>query len=453
MKLALFELRLMLHSRLARAALLLFFGLGLLSAWAGLQAVATQQAALVRIAAGQQAELDAIVAKNRDGGEAGMLAYGTPHLTTNPPSTLAFAAFGQRDMQPYSLRVRLLGLQAQLYESEQNNPELVMPGRFDFAFVLVYLAPLFIIALMHDLVAGERESGRLRLLSSLPHAPAALWWRRIAVRFVVVLLTALLPLAAGMAFSGAGLGAFVVLGLSAACYLAFWFGLAAWVGPRAATAASSAATLLACLVTLTMILPTMTNAIISRMVPVSRGIELALGQRQAVHEGWDLPRAVTMQRFFQSHPEWQNTSPVTGRFHWKWYYAMHQVGDDAVAAQVASYRSSMQERETWTRRAAWFQPSVAMQLVLHRMAQTDLQSQLDYQRKIEAFHTALRHYYYPFIFNERPFGAAQFARTPQFQHVPATSDFPMTTFVALALLSMLMLAAGLRQAAGAEERR
>jgi ABC-2 type transport system permease protein len=88
------------------------------------------------------------------------------------------------------------------------------------------------------------------------------------------------------------------------------------------------------------------------------------------------------------------------------------------------------------------------------MAQTDLQSQLDYQRRIEHFHTALRHYYYPFIFNDRPFGAAQFARTPQFQHVPAiTSDFPLKTFVALALLSMLMLALGLRQAAGAEERR
>ncbi len=38
---------------------------------------------------------------------------------------------------------------------------------FDWAFVLIYLLPLVVIALGHDLVTGERETGRLRLLLSL----------------------------------------------------------------------------------------------------------------------------------------------------------------------------------------------------------------------------------------------------------------------------------------------
>lgn len=447
MKLALFELKLMLHSRLARAALLLFFVLGVLSVGAGLHAVSTQQAALARIASAHQSDVATVASKYRDGGDAGSAAYGTPHLTTNPPSALAFAAFGQRDLQPYSLRVRLLGLQAQLYESELNNPELAMPGRFDFAFVLAYLAPLFIIALMHDLVTGERESGRLRLLASLPQPQTVLWLRRIAARFIVLLLAALLPLAAGMVLSGAGVTAFALLAGSAALYLAFWFGLAAWVGRRATTSAVSAATLLALLVVLTMVLPTIVNALIARLVPVSTGVELALGQRQAVHQGWDLPKPVTFEKFFRTHPEWRDTPPVTGRFHWKWYYAMHQAGDDAVADQVAQYRHSMQERERLTRRAAWVLPSVAMQLVLHRAAQTDLQSQVDYQRRIEAFHTRLRHYYYPYLFNERPFGEKDFAGTPRFAATPAAMDFQLPALVALALLAGLMLAAGLRKTA------
>ena len=46
------------------------------------------------------------------------------------------------------------------------NPELALPGRFDFSFVLVFLAPLFVIALFHDLTSAERESGRWRTLAA-----------------------------------------------------------------------------------------------------------------------------------------------------------------------------------------------------------------------------------------------------------------------------------------------
>lgn len=444
MKLVLFELRLMLHSRLASAALVLFMAMMSLSVYVGLQASHRQQQALARIAAEHRDELAVVAAKYRTGGEAGYAAYSTPHLTMHPPSPLAFAAFGQRDLQPYSLRVRLLGLHSQLYESEQVHPDLVMPGRFDFAFVLVYLAPLFVITLMHDLLSGERERGRLRLLLSLPHAPSALWGRRVGVRLGTLMLAALLPLALGTMRSGALLGDFALAALVSACYLGFWFGLAALVAARANTSAASAATLLALLVTLTMVLPTVANALIARAVPVSQGVELALAQRQAVHEGWDLPKQETFAKFFRTHPEWRGTAPVTTRFHWKWYYAMHQAGDDAVADQVAQYRSSMLARERWTANAGLVLPSVALQLVLHRMAHTDLHGQLAYQRRIEAFHGALRAFYYPFIFNERTFGPAEFRRAPVYRAEAGAVSVPAGLVTALALLAAMACAAGLR---------
>src|SRR5450830_698303 len=198
------ELRLALHSRLAAGALVLLLALSLLSVWSGLSATASQRAALERIAAVQRDDVAAVAKNYQKGGEAGLAGYYTPHLTDNPPLPLAFAAFGQRDVQPYSLRVRLLGLQAQLYESESVNPELAAAGRFDFAFVLVYLAPLFVIALMHDLVTGEREAGRLRLLASLPAVAANTWRRRVGLRFGLLWLAALLPVACGALVAGAG---------------------------------------------------------------------------------------------------------------------------------------------------------------------------------------------------------------------------------------------------------
>lgn len=448
MKLVMIELRLMLQSRLASAALLLFSALMSLSVCVGLQASHSQHQALARIAAEHRDDVAVVAAKYREGGEAGYAAYSTPHLTAHPPSPLAFAAFGQRDLQPYSLRIRLLGLHSQLYESEQVHPDLVMPGRFDYAFVLVYLAPLFVITLMHDLLSGERERGRLRLLLSLPHGPGALWGRRIGVRLVTVVLAALVPLAAGTSLSGAQPADFALAALVSTCYLVFWFGLAALVAARAQTSAASAAILLALLVTLTMILPTMANALIARAVPVSKGVELALAQRQAVHEGWDLPKYETFEKFFRTHPEWRGTPPVTTRFHWKWYYAMHQAGDDAVADQVAQYRSSMLARERWTANAGFVLPSVALQLVLHRMAQTDLRGQLDYQRRIEAFHGRLRAFYYPYIFEDRRFGPKEFASMPAYESGLEPAAVPAGLVSALALLAAFAFALGWRTMAG-----
>ena len=439
----LFELRLMLHARLARAAILLLLVLSALSVWSGLQATEAQRAALARLESSHRAEFAALAAKHAQGADAGTVAYGTPHLTTNPPPPLAFAAIGQRDLQPVALRVRLLGLQSQLYESEAINPELAMAGRFDFAFLLVYLAPLFVIALVHDLVSSEREAGRLRLLASLPGASGP-WRRRLGLRYALVWLALLLPLAIGVAASGAGAAAFGQLALVASLYLLFWFGLAAWVAARARSSAAGAAILLACLVGLGMVAPTLLDAAIARAVPVAKGVELALAQRQEVHGGWDVPKEATFARFFRTHPEWQGTPPVTGRFHWKWYYAMHQAGDDAVAPQVAHYRASLQAREDWTARAGLLLAPVNVQVLLHRLAGTDLRAQLDYQARIAGYHTALRRFFYPYFFHERPFGRADFARLPAWDAAQPAGSLPGASLAALTMLAISALALGLR---------
>ena len=447
MKTLTFELRQVAHSRLAVGAVVLLALLCALSVWTGLQAVNQQRAALERIAASHAQDYAAIAAKQLKSGaaEAGSVGYYLPHLTVNPPSPLAFVAIGQRDLQPQALRVRLLGLHSQLYESEAINPELAMPGRFDFAFVLVFLAPLFVIALMHDLVSSEREAGRLRLLASLPASAANTWRRRVGLRYGLVWLAALLPAACGALAAGAGLAGFAAIALVSTFYLAFWFGLAAWVAARARTSSSSAAILLACLVGLTMILPTLADAAIARLAPVSKGVELALAQRQAVHSGWDIPKPETFKKFFRSHPEWKDTPPVEGRFHWKWYYAMHQAGDDAVAADVAQYRASMQARESWTARVGLALASVNVQVLLHRLADTDLAAQLAYQDRIAAYHTQLRRFFYPYLFEERAMTPDDLALLPRYEHVAAPGRLPAGQLLALGVLALALLAIGLRK--------
>lgn len=139
--------------------------------------------------------------------------------------------------------MRLLGLQAQLYETETINPELALPGPFDFAFVLIYLAPPAVIVLMHDLVSGEREAGRLRVLSALPATPDVLWLQRARLRLVLVLLALLAPFLSGAVIAQAPVAGVAALGLVGVLYVAFWTGLGLLVGAWGRRSAFNAATL------------------------------------------------------------------------------------------------------------------------------------------------------------------------------------------------------------------
>lgn len=443
------DARLVLRSRLALATLLALALVAAVAVAAGLAAVDAQREAIARASAAQQAEFAGVAAQYDGRGDAagdiGSLGYYGFHATSAPPSALAFVALGQRDVQPALLRVRLLGLQQQLYESDAANPELALPGGFDLMVVVVYLMPLVAIALVHDLASGEREAGRLGLLLATAARPAAVFRRRLLVRLGLVLAALLLPFAVGAGVAGAPPGPTLQVAVVITLYAAFWFGIAALVAARMRGSAASALALLALWVALTLLLPTAAHALIQRGVPAAQGVELMLAQRQQVHAGWDLPKEDTFERFFRTHPEWRGTAPVEGRFHWKWYYAMHQVGDESVAADVAAWRAALRRRQAWAERAGWLMPGVAAQVAVQRLADTDLEAQLAYLDAVGDFHAALRRHAYPFLFEERAFGPADVASMPRYVPPATPARTHPQALAALGLLALLALAAGWRR--------
>jgi len=436
-----FEWRLIARSRLSVVALLLLLVLSTLSVWSGVQEVARQRDTIARLAALQAQDAAVATTRNATGGNAGSAAYYTFHHTWDAPADAAFLALGLRDVAPYALRIRALGLQAQLYEGETFNPEAALPGRFDFAFVLIYLAPLFVIALLHDLVSGERQSGRLRMLAAMPDS-GRLWRRRVALRFALLLACLFLPVLAGAGWTGLDMGASVIVLAVAASYLAFWIGVSLLVGAHGRRSVTNATALMGMWAVLTLVLPTLANVALTRAIPVHQGVELMLAQRQVVHGAWEVPRGETMRKFYLGHPQWQHSAPLPEGFHWKWYFAFHQLGDESVAGQVQQYRAGLLARQAWTDRLGWLLPGVGVQAVLHRLAATDLPAQLAYQQRISSFHETLRNFYYGYLFTDQPFGPVQADQQPVFVPEERGAVAPWGAAVVVCLLAWLVFAAG-----------
>ncbi|GGC12448.1 ABC transporter permease [Novosphingobium endophyticum] len=413
MRIWMHELRLLLRARLALVALALLGTLSIAAVVAGSAEVDRQRDAIAVIAEPQESDIAAIAAWVDKSKDAGSAAYYSFHPTWDAPSPLAFAAIGMRDVAPFILRVRALGLEAQIYDGDIFNPELALPGRFDFAFLLVFLAPLFVIALFHDLVSGEREAGREPMLCALPGA-RRLWLRRVALRFAMLFLVLALPFTIAAIHSGAGAGAILLILAAAAAYLLFWIALALLVGRLGWSSVANAATLASCWLVLTLVLPTLAHVTINRAIPVGQGTEIALAQREKVNSAWEIPREETMRRFYATHPEWADSPPLGPEFHYKWYLAFHQVGDESVAGQVRAYRAGLERRDAAARTLGWVLPPVGLQALLTRLAETDLEAQLAYQDRIRDFHRHLREFYYGYLFTDRPFGQEDFARAPRF---------------------------------------
>lgn len=412
------ELRLLVRARLTMIALALLAVLTAAAVVAGMAEVSRQHTAIAAIPPAQAEDIGAVADYVDRSKDAGSAAYYSFHPTWDAPAPLAFAALGMRDVAPYILRVRALGLEAQICDGDVFNPELALPGRFDFAFVLVFLAPLFVIALFHDLRSGEREAGRLRTLEALPRGGARLMRRRTLLRFGLLFAALAVPFLIGAVLSGVGALPVGAVLAAVAAYLLFWIAVAASIGRLRWSSVANAATLAAAWLVLVLVVPTLANVAINRAIPVNQGAEIALAQREAVNGAWDIPREDTMRRFYATHPQWADSPPLGAAFHYKWYLAFHQNGDESVADRVRAYREGLERRDAAARTLGWVLPSVGVQALLTRLAHTDLTAQLAYQDRIRAFHERLRTFYYGYLFRDRPFGKADFDRAPKFKDLP-----------------------------------
>lgn len=361
----------------------------------------------------KQAQLQAYTQQ----GDAGEVGYYVFHNVYQHPADWSFIALGNRMVTPYVQRIRLLGLQGQLYDGESHHPEYVMIGSFDYAFWLIFFAPLLCIALMHDLKASEHQAQRLVFLGSLLNQPARFWLKRVAVRWSIISCSLCLPLVVFTLLQGLPLAPLLtVLGVTLS-YTLFWSVICALVSLRAsALNASFNAMVLASLwLFICMVLPNFAQAWLHDQHPVQDGSDIALQHRQLVHSAWDLPKEATLQPFYQLYPQWQATPAVTGRFHWKWYYAFQHMADVKLSALVQQREQALLERNAASENIAMLLPSLWVQQKLENIAESNVPHLLRYRQQVAGFHTQLRHYFYPYLFNETPFHQADFASMPTFK--------------------------------------
>lgn len=345
--------------------------------------------------------------------DAGDIAYYHPTFAVHEPTTWASLSMGQRDVNPYYLKLRLLGIQAQLYDSENVNPQKVLTGNFDLSFVLVYLFPLLIIALCFNILSAERELGTLPLLLSQPISLPVVVGAKLLFRLLLVAGMALLLSVGAMLLAQVQPDSRVFLWLAVALlYCLFWFGVALLVAVLQKNSAFNAVLLLGVWLLLTIIIPGLLNVYVTVKQPVPQGMELTIKQREEVNAGWDKPKEEILNKFFARYPQWTDTTTIKERFVWRWYYAMHEVGDMSVEEMARDYKAGLLQRQKLVAQLNVLSVPVNVQGIFNAMAATDLPAHLAFLQSAETYHVALKKFYYPFLFNQVAFTHSDFDEEP-----------------------------------------
>ena len=408
------ETKFMVRDRAVLVWMLVVFILSSLAVWSGIDSVEHQSASIERLKTADEEDRMLQLSHVKSWGSA---AYYGFYLTHDEPSDFAFASMGQRDILPWKHRIRMLALEGQIYERDTGNPLLALVGRLDFAFVAVFVLPFVLIILLYDLRAGERVAGRHDLLVVMAGRDSSFWLIRAFIRALSIYFCLVMPLFITGLVAGTSLTTLVLAGVFVFFYTVFWTLLCYWFASWRLSASVILVALAGAWITLSVIVPAAGRMSIDRMVSIPSGADILMTQREAVNDAWDLPKAVTMDAFFERYPQWNEYKLLENSFDWNWYYAFQQVGDQKTEALTLAYREGRLERDRLSGIFSLLAPPILLERSLQALAQTDFSASLAYEDRVRDFHKALRGFYYQKLFGQETFDQNSLKELPVFTTV------------------------------------
>jgi ABC-2 type transport system permease protein len=368
-----------------------------------------------------------------------------------PVSALAPLSLGQADSYPHAATLHALRTAHTIFDTQARatieNPAMLAAGRFDLAFVIVFLLPLFLLAGAYDIWTHERDVGTADFILSQPQRPAMVLAAKLLARSGVLLLALILVvliclLAATMknGWDASGLAQTALLLM---LHGSFWLLIALAVNLRARNSAQAAIACGGVWLVLLIFLPATLAALqdVARPRPSQaayvndlRAVELHLKE---------LEEHQPSMQSTATRPQGRTTDPLA-------HLAKARAEDERFTAVTHPYRMQILEHVRLGNRLRMLAPPVIAQDALDRIAGTDADRALAFQFQTLQFLEQLRTFAADYRSRNPRLGIDEHYRNmPVFQfdeHGGSASLRP--DFAALALFNLLLIAvvaAGLRR--------
>lgn len=343
------------------------------------------------------------------------------HYAVMPFASSAIFSVGQSDILSNNAGIALTTLQRTEADKEGfENPLSFLTGKFDLAFVVVYLLPLFVLAMSFNLLSAERENGTLQLLLANPLKLKNLLTAKVTAHFLLIFGIVTVTAIVGILLSAQSLaGGFwlkfllwLVLVLS---YTAFWFALAVFINSFGFSSATNAVVASASWLILVLILPTLLNVVISATYPVPPRSQVVSAIR-GVNLDMRRDGEKLLTEFYQDHPE---LIPKDGKTDTKdlglAFVYVQREQKKRVAEVENRFDAQLQNQQNLVKNLRFLSPSIIAQEAINDIAGTGLTRYTEFRRQTKEFDKTWDSYFSAKIFRNEMLTAEEFNQIPRFQ--------------------------------------
>lgn len=442
------ELRRSLRDRALPWLIILFTVLAAYGAWNGAH-WAGERSATAQLVADEAATM---VAKKREqlaeATPGSPMFFAAPHLVNfRPvlwPGAMAPLSIGQAEAYPYAARLTPLA-DIRIFEAfkvDVDNPAVRAAGRFDLAFVIVFVLPLVLMAATFDLWSRERERGISAMVVSQPVSVTTLLTGKALSRALVLLTPIIAATLAVLYVAGArDVAGLAAVGLVVAIYGAFWIALAILINVFAKRSTEAALAGGAAWLAIVVLAPALILATVDIIVPAPSALQFSSAYQSTSQNIRKEQRLVREAK----GPEVVRDPPPNIPERTRLFIKERATEDGILAPLIERQEQKLTGRRAVLNTLRLFLPAVAAQDALDRIAGSDADRALSFQDQVMTFMGVTRVWAVERLNRDQLMSSEDYDHVPQFRfEEPPAGAFQTGVLIDLAAI----LAAGLLLVAG-----
>jgi len=330
------------------------------------------------------------------------------------PAHLTAFSLGQRDLFPYYHKINSHSLYMQVFKNEIANPQKLLAGNLDLAFILIYLTPLFIIVLSYGLVSAEKENGTYPFLKMGKISVRRLFAYRIGFRFLLAVIPVVLLSLLAAVINRAPIDSLLLSWLAVAVlYVAVWCSIAFLVSSFNKTSSFNAVVLLGTWLFFLVMVPAFLNAVSVNKYPINQTLISDAIRRIQKNDSED-ELEETFTRFFKLYPQYKQYH-IPSPYNYAKLYAMSgEMGDKENKPVIDSYYELIRSRDKYVSAFNIISPALQTQQLFNYISGSDIQYYLDYNNELTSFHKKIYIFYADPLYKNKALTEADYAHRPVF---------------------------------------
>ena len=347
---------------------------------------------------------------------------GSVGLKADEPAILPFTglgafAVGQSDIQLSYVPVNTESITRVLQDSELGNPVNLLRGAFDLSFVVIFVLPIFILAISYDMLSSEKERGTLAMVLSHPISLRKLMTSKVISRAAIVVAVVFALGLGALLFAGRGLDTietwarFGLWTLSALLYAMFWFALSVLVNALGKNSATNGIILAGAWLVLVVVAPVVISVAATTAYPTPSRFDFITASRSAQTEA-ERDYMGALNQYYYDHVEYAPDGSGQD------FLAVTRAKGEAVARAVDPiYQRFRSQRAQQDRMVSMFQfltPALMMQSALNDISGVGSARYSSFIDQVQAFHQEWVSYFTTRFLQERPLASSEFADFPRF---------------------------------------